>query len=132
MRDAAAETGISDVGLKKVCDRHRVPVPPQGYWNKVHAGQSPPKAIFREVDDPRVNRVEIVGSSYNPPPEVKKVLIEAKAQEKEPAKKIEVPNAALPTLPAAVRLAASRKARPTTRIWPSPPTLSFSMCGWRQ
>ena len=47
MRDAAAEIGISDVGLKKVCDRHRVPVPPQGYWNKVHAGQSPPKAIFR-------------------------------------------------------------------------------------
>ena len=29
--DAAAEIGISDVGLKKVCDRHRVPVPPQGY-----------------------------------------------------------------------------------------------------
>jgi hypothetical protein len=75
----------------------------------VHAGQSPPKAIFREVDDPRVNRVEIVGSSYNPPPEVKKVLIEAEAREKEPAKKIEVPSAALPTLPAAVRLAAALK-----------------------
>jgi hypothetical protein len=30
MRDAAAEIGISDVGLKKVCVRHRVPVPPQG------------------------------------------------------------------------------------------------------
>jgi hypothetical protein len=48
MRDAATDIGISDVGLKKVCIRHRVPVPPQGYWNKVHAGQRPPKAIFRE------------------------------------------------------------------------------------
>jgi hypothetical protein len=50
MRDAAAEIGISDVGLKKVCVRHRVPVPPQGYWNKVHSGQTPPKATFREVE----------------------------------------------------------------------------------
>ena len=53
MRDAAAEIAISDVGLKKVCVRHRVPVPPQGYWNKVHAGQTPAKAIFRDVTDSR-------------------------------------------------------------------------------
>lgn len=38
MRDAAATIPMSDVGLKKVCRRHGVPVPPQGYWNKVHAG----------------------------------------------------------------------------------------------
>jgi hypothetical protein len=90
MRDAAAEIGISDVGLKKVCIRHRIPVPPQGYWNKVHAGRAPSKALFREVNDPRINRVEIVGSSYNPPPEVKKALAEAKARESAPDKKIEV------------------------------------------
>lgn len=38
MRDAAATIPMSDVGLKKVCRRHGVPVPPQGYWNKVYAG----------------------------------------------------------------------------------------------
>jgi hypothetical protein len=70
MRDAAADIGISDVGLKKVCIRHRVPVPPQGYWNKVHAGQKPSKAIFREVDDAGINLIEIAGSSYDPPPAV--------------------------------------------------------------
>lgn len=109
MRDAAAEIGISDVGLKKVCVRHRVPVPPQGYWNKVHAGQTPPKAIFREVENARINRVEIEGSHYSPPPEVKQALIEARARESAPDKKIEVVPIAPPTLPAAVRLAASLK-----------------------
>jgi hypothetical protein len=109
MRDAAGEIGISDVGLKKVCVRHRVPVPPQGYWNKVHAGQRPSKAIFRDVDDARLNRVEIAGSHYDPPPEVKKALAEAKARESEPDKKIDVPPVAPPTVPAAIRLAAALK-----------------------
>jgi len=35
MRDAAVEIGFSDVGLKKVSACHRVPVPPQSYWNKI-------------------------------------------------------------------------------------------------
>ena len=39
----ARELGISDVGLAKACRRHSVPVPPRGYWNKVQAGQNPPK-----------------------------------------------------------------------------------------
>jgi hypothetical protein len=108
MRDAAAEIGISDVGLKKVCVRYRVPVPPQGYWNKVHAGQKPAKILFREVSDPQLSRVRIEGSSYNPPPEVKKAIEEAKARESAPEKKIEVA-VAPPTLPAAVRLAAALK-----------------------
>ena len=30
MRDVAAELGISDVGLAKVCKRHRVPKPERG------------------------------------------------------------------------------------------------------
>ena len=39
MRTAASELGISDVGLKKACVRHRVPTPPQGYWAKKEAGK---------------------------------------------------------------------------------------------
>jgi len=31
LRDVAPTLGISDVGLKKVCKRHGVPTPPQGY-----------------------------------------------------------------------------------------------------
>jgi hypothetical protein len=109
MRDAAADIGISDVGLKKVCIRHRVPVPPQGYWNKVHADQKPSKAIFREVDDAGINHIEIAGSNYDPPLAVKKALVEAKARESGADKKIEVPPIVPPSLPAAVRLAAALK-----------------------
>lgn len=42
MRDAAATIPMSDVGLKKTCRRNGVPVPPQGYWNKVRAGHRMP------------------------------------------------------------------------------------------
>jgi hypothetical protein len=31
MRDAAATIPMSDVGLKKVCRKNQIPVPPQGY-----------------------------------------------------------------------------------------------------
>ena len=30
--------GLSDNGLRKVCKRLNVPVPPRGYWAKVEAG----------------------------------------------------------------------------------------------
>jgi len=30
----AESFGLSDVGLAKICGRHRVPVPPRGYWAK--------------------------------------------------------------------------------------------------
>lgn len=35
----AARYGISDVGLAKVCRRHRIPLPGRGYWQQLRAGQ---------------------------------------------------------------------------------------------
>ncbi len=46
MTKVAAEFQISDVGLAKICDRHRVPTPPRGYWAKVEAGQKVKQALF--------------------------------------------------------------------------------------
>src|SRR5437764_9006296 len=37
------EAGLSDVGLKKLLKSHGVITPPQGHWNKVHAGKPVPK-----------------------------------------------------------------------------------------
>ncbi|MBZ3693387.1 hypothetical protein J1W56_12260 [Phyllobacterium sp. R2-JL] len=42
MRDLAAKLGLSDVGLRKKFASYGVPIPPQGYWNKVHAGKPTP------------------------------------------------------------------------------------------
>lgn len=43
MRDLAAKLDLSDVGLKKLLASYGVAPPPQGYWNKVHAGKPVPK-----------------------------------------------------------------------------------------
>lgn len=46
MRNLAAKVGISDVGLRKLLTSQGILLPPQGHWNRVHAGrkiQSPPK-----------------------------------------------------------------------------------------
>jgi hypothetical protein len=39
MRDAAKKLGLSDNGLRKHCVKGFVPLPLQGHWNKIHAGQ---------------------------------------------------------------------------------------------
>lgn len=50
MRELAARMQLSDVGLKKLLRSHGVSGPPQGHWNRVHAGRSvsgPPAAPAR-------------------------------------------------------------------------------------
>ena len=34
LRDAAATFPISHLALKKLCQRHRIPLPPLGHWLK--------------------------------------------------------------------------------------------------
>jgi hypothetical protein len=40
MVKVAADYGISDVGLKKICKKFNIPVPGRGYWAKLAAGKS--------------------------------------------------------------------------------------------
>jgi hypothetical protein len=61
----ATDLGISDVAVKKICDKHRIPVPGRGYWAKIAAGQKLRPAVFRDVSDPLLNRVRITGSPMN-------------------------------------------------------------------
>jgi len=82
LRDVAADLGISDVGLAKVCGRHRVPRPEQGYWNKLNAGKPAKKSVFVDVDDVYLNRVEINGALSQLPEEVRAQIEETRAQRK--------------------------------------------------
>ena len=82
LRDVAADLGISDVGLAKVCERHRVPRPEQGYWNKINAGKPARKSLFVDVDDVHLNRVEINGALAQLPEEVRTQIEESRAQRK--------------------------------------------------
>lgn len=40
MRDLAPKIGISDVGLRKLLTAQGIVLPPQGHWNRVHAGKA--------------------------------------------------------------------------------------------
>lgn len=80
MIKVAAEFGISDVGLNKICKRHRVPVPGRGYWAKLAAGKKVAKAPFRELADERLSQVAIQKSlTANVPPEAIEARIQAKS-----------------------------------------------------
>jgi hypothetical protein len=42
---------VTDVGLKKICAKHRIPVPGRGYWAKVAAGKPVARQPLRDSGD---------------------------------------------------------------------------------
>lgn len=59
MQKLAAEFGFSDRGFAKLCQRHKVPVPPRGYWARLQAGQTPTRTALPPAKEPRSDTVEI-------------------------------------------------------------------------
>jgi hypothetical protein len=74
MIKVAEELGISDVALKKICEKHRVPSPPRGYWAKKEAGKPVKQVSFHHTADPNDERIAIQGSRNNLLPEIREVL----------------------------------------------------------
>jgi hypothetical protein len=54
MRKLAAEFGLSDVGLAKICKKHEIPRPGLGYWRRVEMGQNPPRTPLPPVNEPHL------------------------------------------------------------------------------
>ncbi len=79
----AEQFGLSDVGLTKICDRHRVPTPPRGYWAKKEAGKQVKQPLFAEAADPILNRIEITASRDRLPEPVRKILDQRRAERKQ-------------------------------------------------
>lgn len=117
MTKVAADYGISDVALKKICVKHRIPVPGRGYWAKKAAGKKVERAHFRAVSDPAIERIVIHGGPERTlPAEVKQARAAAKQRERRPENRIEV--LAMPeTLHPRVSKTAKRleKAKPSER-----------------
>jgi hypothetical protein len=123
MTKLAAEFGISDVGLIKICKRLDVPRPPQGHWAKKAAGKKVGHVPLREPKDGTPQSATI---SPTPPPDPAAVLpkeVEAKveAARKEVAK-VPVPDKLLRPHPIvagwiAERDESRRKAREERRRW---------------
>lgn len=49
--ECAKSFGMSDVGLAKICKRHKVPRPYLGYWARIQAGQKPQKTPLPKSKD---------------------------------------------------------------------------------
>lgn len=63
MRDLAKRFHLSDVGLKKICTKHRIPVPGRGHWQKLRAGKN-----SRRIPLPAVKNAAAIHFSRQPPP----------------------------------------------------------------
>ena len=83
MLKLAEEFGISDRGLAKICERHRVTGPSRGYWAKLAAGKRVKQSIFVEVNDPVLNRIVIAPSMSSIPEAARTLVEEIRAQRKE-------------------------------------------------
>src|SRR6185437_6651683 len=82
MTKVAEGFGISDVALKKICDKHRVPTPTRGYWAKKVAGKRIRQTPFHETSDGGLERIVIHGRLNNLPTEVQKVLADERERRK--------------------------------------------------
>jgi hypothetical protein len=72
MRELAKRYYISDVGLKKVCVRNRIPVPAQGHWQKLKAGRQSPRIALPAMKHPQTMtfrpRPASAAADAEPPP----------------------------------------------------------------
>jgi hypothetical protein len=75
----AVELGISDVGLSKICRRHEVPTPPRGYWARLEAGYTDPKAPLKKRTTDGPDRIEIGPSATSLEGGIREDVIRARA-----------------------------------------------------
>ncbi len=86
----AARYGLSDVGLAKICKKHKIPRPSLGYWAKKQFGYLPrqtplPEKNYDPVIEIRANPYKTRPSNLNTP------ILKLITLEKQPDKKIIVP-----------------------------------------
>lgn len=68
MQRIGKHIGISDVAIAKHCRRLGIPLPPRGYWNKLHAGKNVTKTELSPRDLGTINDAALSG---NLPPELR-------------------------------------------------------------
>jgi len=69
MTKVAADYGVTGTALKKTCNRYQIPTPPLGYWAKLEHGKPVTKPDLPKLNDPRLQRVRVVGSPVQRLPE---------------------------------------------------------------
>jgi hypothetical protein len=100
MRKLAPGNGLSDVGLKKVCTKHKIPTPQVGYWAKKEFGKRVRQTPLPPPDDPALGTIhlrheaepKLPGSGPPPPPVADPDLVKLYLFETDPQNAIQVPD----------------------------------------
>ena len=79
----AAELGLSDTAVRKMCDRHDIPVPGRGYWAQVASGRTFAKPRLRPAKNATLETFTFVGAAQ-PSPEIKAAAEQLKAKARKP------------------------------------------------
>jgi len=79
----ATELGLSDTAVRKMCDRHDIPVPGRGYWAQVTAGRTFAKPRLRPAKNATLETITFVGAAQ-PSPEIKAAAEQLKAKARKP------------------------------------------------
>ena len=131
----AEEFGISDVGLKKICDRHDIPTPPLSYWSKHAVGKAPRQTPLPSFEDPRFDRIEIGAGVARLPEPVRQVLKRRKLERM--SRKRQTPEQIEPVVPLRepirdVHPSVARTAKALRRIKPGADSIAAfgeGLCG---
>jgi hypothetical protein len=59
MRHLAKQYGLSDVGLAKLCEKHSIPRPPQGYWIRKEHGKADPRIPLPAIADEALQKITL-------------------------------------------------------------------------
>lgn len=70
MTRIAADFGLSDNGLRKICKRYNVPYPPRGYWAKLEAGKPTKRTRLPQPDKEEDIRIAPSGVVLGPRPDI--------------------------------------------------------------
>lgn len=68
MSHLAAEYGITGTGLAKICRKHKIPLPPRGYWAKIAAGHKISKAMLPPRKEGQPEKISIAVHRTRPAP----------------------------------------------------------------
>lgn len=80
----AGRYNLSDVGLKKICLKHRIPVPPRGYWQKVAAGKKVQKIALPAVKNADEIVIRVVAPAITEAVAVGKIDAAIEAEDNSP------------------------------------------------
>jgi hypothetical protein len=94
VRAVAAEFDISDVGLKKICERHDIPRPSPRYWGLIQHGKTAPKVPLPARREHIAERIEIRASG----PKVGKLSSDVEIPAVEVSAKLDKPHAVVRAL----------------------------------